>query len=252
MIKLSAAIITYNEEKNIQRCIESLLPVVDEIVVVDSLSEDRTVEIAESLGVKVISQKFLGHIQQKNLAIEKTSYDHVLSLDADEALTPELQQSILKVKKHWQGEGYSFNRLTNYCGKWIKTCGWYPDVKLRLFEKGKGEWQGLNPHDEFRLFNSKPEHISGDLLHYSFYTVEQHLKQIDYFSTIGAKALYEKGKKGSFIKMFLNPVSMFFKSYFLKRGILDGKYGFLISWYSAGEKYKKYSKLRALYKADRS
>lgn len=248
MIKLSAAIITYNEENNIQRCIESLLPVVDEIVVVDSLSTDKTVEIAESLGAKVIPQKFLGHIQQKNLAIEKTSFDYVLSLDADEALTPDLQNSILKVKGNWQGEGYSFNRLTNYCGKWIKTCGWYPDVKLRLFEKGKGEWQGLNPHDEFRLFNTKPQHIPGDLLHYSFYTVDQHLKQIDYFSTIGAKALYEKEKKGSFFKMIINPVAMFFKSYIIKRGILDGKYGFLISWYSAGEKFKKYSKLYALQK----
>jgi len=252
LIKLSAAIITYNEEKNIQRCIESLLPVVDEIVVVDSLSADRTVAIAESFGATVISQKFLGHIQQKNLAIEKTSNDYVISLDADEALTPELQQSVLNAKENWQGEGYSFNRLTNYCGKWIKTCGWYPDVKLRLFEKGKGEWQGLNPHDEFRLFKTKPQHLKGDLLHYSFYTVEQHLKQIDYFSTIGAKALHEKGAKGSFLKMIINPISMFFKSYFLKKGILDGKYGLLISWYSAGEKYKKYNKLRKLYKTSQS
>lgn len=248
MIKLSAAIITYNEERNIKRCIQSLLPVVDEIIVVDSLSSDKTVEIAESLGAQVIAQKFLGHIEQKNLAIEKTNYDYVLSLDADEALTPELQNSILKAKGNWQGEGYSFNRLTNYCGKWIKTCGWYPDVKLRLFEKGKGKWQGLNPHDEFKLFNSQPRHIEGDLLHYSFYTVDQHLRQIEYFSTIGAKALYEKGVKGSFLKMLLNPVAMFLKSYILKKGILDGKYGFLISWYSAGEKYKKYKKLRALYK----
>ncbi|CAG5083393.1 glycosyltransferase family 2 protein [Parvicella tangerina] len=246
MIKISAAIITYNEEQNIQRCIESLLPVVDEIVVVDSLSEDRTVEIAESLGAKVILQKFLGHIQQKNLAIEQTSHPYVLSLDADEALSETLQQSILQVKENWEGEGYCFNRLTNYCGKWIKTCGWYPDVKLRLFKKGKGEWQGLNPHDEFKLFKSKPQHLKGDLLHYSFYTVEQHLKQIDYFSTIGAKALHEKGAKGSLIKQYLNPVAMFFKSYLLKGGIFDGKYGFLISWYSAGEKYQKYNKLRAL------
>lgn len=246
MIKLSAAIITYNEEKNIQRCIESLLPVVDEIVVIDSLSDDRTVQIAESLGAKVIPQKFLGHIQQKNLAIEKTSHEFVLSLDADEVLTPELQQSILDIKKSWEGEGYSFNRMTNYCGKWIKTCGWYPDVKLRLFEKGKGEWQGLNPHDEFRLFNSTPKHLKGDLLHYSFYTVDQHLKQIDYFSTIGAQALFDKAAKGSFVKMYLNPIAMFLKSYFIKLGFLDGKYGFLISWYSAGEKYKKYSKLRKL------
>ncbi|MCB9195316.1 MAG: glycosyltransferase family 2 protein [Flavobacteriales bacterium] len=246
MIKLSAAIITYNEEKNIQRCIESLLLVADEIVVLDSLSQDKTVEIAESLGAIVFQQKFLGHIQQKNLAIEKTSNKYVLSLDADEALTPELQKSILKVKENWRSEGYSFNRLTNYCGKWIKTCGWYPDVKLRLFEKGKGEWQGLNPHDEFRLFHSTPTHLNGDLLHYSFYTIEQHLKQIDYFSTIGAQALFEKGAKGSWVKMFLNPISMFFKSYFIKLGFLDGKYGFLISWYSAGEKYKKYKKLRKL------
>jgi glycosyltransferase involved in cell wall biosynthesis len=248
LIQLSAAIITYNEERNIQRCIESLLPVVDEIVVVDSLSEDRTVEIATSLGATVVPQKFLGHIQQKNLAIAKTKHDFVLSLDADEALSPELQKSILAVKQNWQGEGYSFNRLTSYCGKWIKTCGWYPDVKLRLFKKGKGEWQGTNPHDEFRLFKSQPTHLKGDLLHYSFYTINQHLKQIDYFSTIGAQAMFDKGQKSSFFKMLLNPVAMFIKSYFIKKGILDGKYGFLISWYSAGEKWKKYRKLSELHK----
>lgn len=252
MIKLSAAIITYNEERNIQRCIESLLPVVDEIVIVDSLSEDKTVEIATSLGATIISQKFLGHIEQKNLAIEKTSHDFVLSLDADEALSPELQESIRKAKTNWKGQGYSFNRLTNYCGKWIRTCGWYPDVKLRLFKKGAGEWQGTNPHDEFRLFNEQPQHLSGDLLHYSFYTVDQHLKQIDYFSSIGAEAMYKQGKKSSIIKMLLNPVAMFAKSYFVKKGILDGKYGFLISWYSAGEKFKKYRKLRAHHKQTKS
>ncbi|MCB9196019.1 MAG: glycosyltransferase family 2 protein [Flavobacteriales bacterium] len=246
MIQISAAIITFNEERNIERCIRSLEGIADEVIVVDSLSTDKTVEIAISLGAQVIEQKFLGHIEQKNLAIEKCSFQYVISLDADEAISEELKKSILEVKNNWQGEGYSFNRLTNYCGKWIKTCGWYPDTKLRLFEKGKGKWQGINPHDEFRLFNSSPIHLKGDLLHYSFYTIDQHKKQIEYFSSIGAKALFNKGVKSSWIKLIINPISMFVKSYFIKGGILDGKYGFIISWYSAGEKYKKYKKLRQL------
>lgn len=246
LIQLSAAIITFNEEQNIARCIRSLQSVADEVVVIDSLSSDRTVQIAEELGAIVYQQAFLGHIQQKNLAIEKCSFPFVISLDADEALTEELQQSILETKANWQGEGYSFNRLTNYCGKWIKTCGWYPDVKLRLFKKGAGEWQGTNPHDEFRLFESAPQHLKGDLLHYSFYTIDQHKKQIEFFTDVAAKSMFEKGKKGSYFKLIFSPFFKFVKSYFIKLGFLDGKYGFLISWYSAGAKFKKYRKLIAL------
>ncbi len=133
MIKLSAVIITFNEEKNIERCIQSLIPVADEVLVVDSFSTDSTREKAGNLGARVVEHAFDGHIQQKNWAANQAKYDFVLSLDADEALTDELRDSILKIKTNWVGEGYRVKRLTSYCGQWIKHCGWYPDMKLRLF-----------------------------------------------------------------------------------------------------------------------
>mgnify|MGYP001233099620 FL=1 len=151
MPKISAAIITYNEEKNIERCITSLVNIADEIVVVDSGSNDKTQEIALTLGAKVVINKFEGHIQQKNFAITQTSNEWVISLDADEALSKKLKTSLLKVKEDLKGNGYKFNRLSNYCGKWIKHCGWYPDTKLRLFKKGQGSWKGKNPHDKYIL-----------------------------------------------------------------------------------------------------
>ena len=124
MIKLSAVIITFNEERNIERCIRSVQGIVDEVLVVDSLSTDRTVEIAESLGARVIHQKFLGHIQQKNFALAEATFDHCISLDADEALDETLQKSVLDAKSNFDCDGYSMNRLTNYCGQWINHCGW--------------------------------------------------------------------------------------------------------------------------------
>ena len=247
MIQLSATIITFNEEKNIERCINSLAGIADEIVVVDSKSTDKTVEIAESLGAKVIAQEFLGHIEQKNYSISQCSNQYILSLDADEALDDELKKSILKVKENWQYDGYKFNRLTNYCGKWIKTCGWYPDTKVRLVDKTKAKWTGTNPHDRLDV-KGKVKHLSGDLLHYSFYTVDQHKKQIEYFTDIASKAYHQEGRKASFIKIYFSPIMKFIRSYFFQLGFTDGYHGFLISRLSAGAKYKKYSKLKALQK----
>ena len=138
MVSLSAVIITYNEEKNIERCLLSLKGVVDEIVVVDSFSQDRTEAICAQYGVKFIQHAFEGHIQQKNWAITQASSPYVLSLDADEALSDELRQSILEAKNNWTAQGYFFNRLNNYCGQWIRHSGWYPDRKLRLWDARLG------------------------------------------------------------------------------------------------------------------
>ena len=179
MPKISAAIITFNEEINIKRCLCSLMEVVDEIVVVDSGSTDQTQKIALELGAKVVVNPFKGHIEQKNFAITQTKYDWIISLDADEALSEELKFSILSIKNDLSDTAYEFNRLTNYCGKWIKHSGWYPDKKLRIFHKSHGKWGGKNPHDQFILTSGKPHHLKGDLLHYSFYTVEDHKKQIE-------------------------------------------------------------------------
>lgn len=248
MIKLSAVIITFNEEKNIERCLLSLKEVADEIVVLDSFSKDRTREICEMHGVKFFQHAFDGHIQQKNRAITYASHPYVLSLDADEALDETLAKSIIEIKKNFQKEGYYMNRLTNYCGHWVRHCGWYPDAKLRLWDSRKGHWTGINPHDKYELFNGDKNagYLKGDILHYSYYSVEDHYKQVDYFTTIASRAYFEKGKKAGVLNLIVNPVAKFIDHYLLHLGFLDGKAGFLISKISAYATWLKYKKLRDL------
>ncbi len=246
-IKLSAAIITFNEEKNIGRCIDSLLEVADEILVLDSYSTDATEKICVQKGVRFEQHKFDGHIQQKNRAIDRTKFDYVLSLDADECLDDQLKKSILSVKKNFEKDGYSMNRLTNYCGHWVRHSGWYPDTKIRLFKKGKGRWMGVNPHDKFVLDNeTNSEWIEGDILHYSYNTTEDHLKQIEYFSSIAAKELNTRGKKSSWFLIGVKVIAQYIKSLIIKKGFLDGNAGWTISRLSAFATYRKYYKLMRL------
>ena len=249
MIKLSVVIITFNEEKNIERCLQSIEDVADEIVVVDSYSKDKTEAICKQYKVKFIEHPFEGHIQQKNYAITQASYPHILSLDADEALSDELKKNILIVKKNWKHDGYYFNRLTNYCGKWIRHTGWYPDRKLRLWDSRKGKWGGVNPHDKYILENNSTQaYLKGDLYHYSFYTISQHMDQVNKFSDIRAKEMLAQNKKVSLLKIIFAPVVKFLKHYFLKSGFMDGYYGFVISINSAHASFLKYAKLRQLKK----
>jgi glycosyltransferase involved in cell wall biosynthesis len=248
-VKLSVVIITFNEEMNIGRCIASVIDIADDIVVVDSFSTDKTEEICLSMGVRFIKNKFQGHIEQKNWAISQAKFPHILSLDADEALDNDLIQSIINVKQNWQFEGYYMNRLTNYCGKWIWHCGWYPDKKLRLWDARKGSWTGVNPHDKYEMFSGDQvtSHLKGNILHYSYYTREQHYKQVYYFTDILAQSQFKIGKKAPLIMLFVSPIFGFIRNYFLKLGFLDGYAGFTICRISAYATYLKYKKLRALY-----
>lgn len=247
---ISAVIITLNEERNIERCLRSLSGVVDEIVVIDSFSKDKTEEICRSHNARFIQQSFLGHIQQKNFAIDQASCEWILSLDADEALSEELRNSILTVKSTASVDGYRMNRLTNYCGHWVKHCGWYPDTKLRLVKKNSARWKGVNPHDRLEMnANEETGWLSGDLLHYSYYTKEDHLRQIEYFGDIAARELYQQGGKSSWVKIILKTIAQFIKSFVIKRGFLDGKTGFVISRLSAFATFRKYIKLKNLYEA---
>ena len=247
-IKISAVIITFNEEKNIGRCLDSLNGVADEIVVVDSFSTDKTEEICNDKGTRFIRNRFEGHVEQKNYAMSRANHDHILSLDGDEALSEELKKSILRAKNNWNYDGYSFNRLTNYCGKWIRYCGWYPDKKLRLWDRRKGRWGGVNPHDKvFMDENSSIYHLKGDLFHYSYHTIREHVLQMNKFSDIAAQVAYENGRRSNLIiDVLLNPLLTFMKKYFMKLGILDGYYGFIISINTAFGKFLKYIKLREL------
>ncbi|MAY82665.1 MAG: glycosyl transferase [Flavobacteriales bacterium] len=247
-IKLSAVVITFNEERNIARCLDSLQSVADEILVVDSFSSDATKQICIEKGARFIENAFGGHIEQKNFAKEQAQYDHVLSLDADEALDEELQTNILKIKENWEHDAYKMNRLTNYCGSWVHHSGWYPDTKIRLFDRRKGEWGGDNPHDKFIPHKGvEVKWISGDILHYSFYDRAGHLQQIEKFSSIAARALHKRGKRSNIIKRWINPAARFIKAYFLRLGFLDGKAGFDIARFSAYANWLKYRKLQELH-----
>ncbi|MDO9182013.1 MAG: glycosyltransferase family 2 protein [Bacteriovorax sp.] len=245
MIKLTVAIITYNEEKNIGRCISSVLSIADEILVVDSFSTDKTEAICNEHGVRFIKNAFQGHIEQKNFALGLAQFEYVLSLDADEALSPELLEEIKKIKQNFILNGYRFNRLTNYCGHWVHYCGWYPDTKLRLVKKSQATWKGVNPHDILELNSKKDEvgFLSGDLLHYSYDSIASHVRQTDKFTTIAAKAAFAQGKRSSLFKIGTRPFLKFGRDYFLKRGFLDGRYGFIICFINSLSALLKYSKL---------
>lgn len=247
-IKLSVVIITFNEERNIARCLDSVVSIADDIVVVDSFSTDRTKQICEEKGVRFVEHHFDGHIEQKNWAITQAKHHYVLSLDADEALTDELQNEINQIKNNWEHDAYRFNRLTNFCGTWIKHCGWYPDKKLRLWDSTKGKWGGENPHDKVIMDKgSSTKQLPFDILHYSFYTIEEHLKQIDYFTDISSIAAFNKGKTSNSFIVFYKSTFKFFRDYILKLGFLDGYHGYIVCKNSAHAKRLKYSKLLELH-----
>lgn len=246
MIQLSATIITYNEERNIERCLLSLQGVVDEIVVVDSFSTDRTKEICLRYHVSFWENPFHTFMQQKNKALDLASYPYVLSLDADEELSPELRNSILEVKRNWTADGYYFNRLTNFCGKWIHHSGWYPDRKLRLWNKEKGIWGG-NPHEKVLMDAAcKIQFLKGDLNHYSYYSKKDFVARTIKYSSISANSLYLQGKNPLVLKLVFAPFWRFIKHYCIGLGFLDGRDGLFISWISSKGVYYKYKELRQL------
>jgi glycosyltransferase involved in cell wall biosynthesis len=247
MAKLSVVIITYNEERNIGRCLDSVKDIADDIVVVDSFSTDGTEKICLEHGVRFIRHTFDGHIEQKNWAITQARYPHILSLDADELLSNRLKRSIREVKENWEFDGYYFNRLTNYCGKWIRYSSWYPSRKLRLWDSRKGMWGGMNPHDHFILEKgASRKFLKGDLLHYSYYSIYQHIEQINRFSDIAAKSFFAVGRKASWFNIIFHPLWRLFRDYIIKFGFMDGFFGLVISINSAHETFLKYSKLRKL------
>ena len=249
MIKLSAVIITFNEEEHLENCLSSIVDIADEIIVIDSFSTDRTPEICKKFNVTFIQQKFLGYIEQKNFALSKAKFNHILSLDGDEVLSDELRSSILQTKFNWEFEGYYCNRLNNYCGQWIRHSDWYPDKKLRLFKKGSGEWKGINPHDTFTLKKGlKAGKLKGNLLHWIYRDYIEHNLKVEKFSTIAAQAYFDLGLKSSIWKIVYRPIWAFFKAYFLRLGFLDGLNGFVICVQTYNITFLKYIKLWELSK----
>lgn len=245
--KISAVIITRNEEKNIARCLHSLRQVADEVIVVDSGSTDNTARICAQCGTQFIYQSWLGYGAQKNYAAKLAKYEFILSLDADEALSAELIASINYIKQKPMADAYQVNRLTNYCGKWIRHCGWYPDKKIRLWRRNKANWTTPQVHETIALApNTKVDTLHGDLLHYTYYTIAEHVSTANKYTTLVAKEYAARGKKANVLKIFISPMFSFFRDYVLRRGVLDGYDGFVICLVAAFSTFLKYAKLKQL------
>lgn len=247
MEKISIVIICLNEEKNIGRCLDSVKDIADEIIVLDSFSTDKTVSIAEEKGARVVQETFKGYIQQKNRAIELATHNYVLSLDADEALDSLLIDSISKAREKFTSPAYRMNRYSNYCGKFIRHGSWYPDAKIRLFDKRVARWGGTNPHDKIVLTGEMMfKHLKGNILHYSYSTISEHVIQNNKFSTVAAETLFASGKRTNLLKVFINPVWAFFLSYVIKAGFLDGLFGLVIAVMISNLTFLKHIKLYLL------
>jgi len=252
MPALTAIIITKNEEKNIERCLISLQNIVEEIIVIDSFSTDKTKEICEGFGVKFIQQKWLGYSATKNLANTYATNDWMLSIDADEALSPELKQSIISIKIQLKIDNiYAFNRLVNYCGKWIKHCGWYPGIVPRIFHKNEWKWQGDFVHETLvQITNLKqkksPIFLNGNLLHFSYYSIQEHKKKSAYYAKLAAQKITKKSYFSLAFKTIFSPIFRFLKMYLFQLGFLDGKFGFYLCLISGYEAFLRYSKALSL------
>lgn len=244
--KISAVIITLNEEENIEKCLLALKEVVAEIIVVDAFSEDETVELCERFGAKIIQRKWEGYSVNKNYGHSVCKNDWILSIDADEVLSEDLIENLQNLNLK-ENEVYALNRLTNYAGKWVRHC-WHPEWKVRLFNRNWVNWRGDFVHETLAIPESfKTIKLKGLLYHYSFKSVEDHFHRIEKYANLAATELFKKRKKATFFRLWISPIARFFKTYFLKKGFLDGKLGWQISCREAYSVHLKYHQLKKLY-----
>jgi len=240
--KLTLCVIALNEEDRIGPCLESA-GFADAVVVVDSGSTDRTREIAGEHGARVVVNEFAGHVEQKNHAVSLAETDWVLCLDADERVTEELRDEIERaLELPDPPPAFSMARRTFYLGRWIDHGGWYPDRKVRLFDRRKARWGGMNPHDRV-LVDGEAGALRGDIEHYSYRSIADHLKQIDFFTTIAAKEKAAAGQKPRLWRLLLHPIGKVLRMYILKRGFLDGRAGFIVAVLGGYYVFLKYAKL---------
>ena len=242
-MKISAAIITFNEERNIARVIESLR-CCDEILVLDSGSNDRTVEIATKLGARVEEASWHGYAAQKNIAAELASHDWILSLDADESVSEALEAEIWQIKKVGpEVDGYTMPRLAQYLGRWILHSGWYPDRKVRLFDRRKAKWVGEFVHESVRVEGAVGR-LESNLLHFTCDSLSEHLRTMDGYTTLAAQEVATRRNSIPLVRVLFDPPWTFFRAYFLKLGFLDGAEGLAIAYMAAFYNFLKYSKAR--------
>jgi glycosyltransferase involved in cell wall biosynthesis len=244
-MRLSVTVITKDEERNLARCLESV-PFADEIVVVDCGSADRTVEIARRFTSRVIHHDWEGHVRQKQFAVDAAANDWILSLDADEVVSEPLRRLLEDLKTGRPDcDAYQVRRRVFYLGRWIDHSGWYPDKRIRLFDRRRARWGGVDPHDEV-VCEGRVGALDGDLLHYSYRDLAHHLKQIDSYTTIMAREYWSAGRRARLIDLALRPPFAFFKSFVLQAGFLDGWRGLVIASLAGHYVLAKYAKLREL------
>ena len=242
-MKITATIITLNEERNIARAIESLR-CSDEILIVDSGSVDRTVELAENLGARVIEANWRGFAGQKNWAAEQAAHDWILSLDADEALSEALEAEIWNLKKSGpEYDAYTMPRLARYLGRWILHSGWYPDRKVRLYDRSQAKWVGDFVHESVQAAG-RVGHLESNILHFTCESLSEHVKTMDRYTTLAAQELAARHVQVPLSRLIVDPAWTFVKTYFLKRGFLDGPEGLTIAHMAAFYTFLKYSKAR--------
>ena len=242
MPRISATIVACNEAHNLARALRSLA-CADEIVLVDSGSTDQTPAMAASLGARVIHQPWLGYAAQKNIAAGHAQYDWILSLDADEELDAAAQSAIVSWKDSQPAaDGYRFARRARYLGRWILHSGWYPDYKVRLFNRRKAAWQGKYVHESV-VVNGRVATMPGEILHYTCDTLEEHLQRIELYTDLAAQEMRERGETLNFLQRWFDPLWVFIHTYFFRLGVLDGHQGFLIATMAARYVRRKYAKL---------
>jgi glycosyltransferase involved in cell wall biosynthesis len=245
MNRVSACLITLNEEENLPRVLDSLAGVADEIVVVDSGSTDRTEEVALLRGAKFFSRAWTNYADQKNFAAECATSDWILSLDADEELSSPLHTSLWNWKKHRPDlPVYEMARRTWYLGKWIRHSGWYPDFQRRLYRRDVAEFSGII-HESLR-FDGKTGRLSGDLLHYTVRSFDEHQANVERYTTLAAQQMFDQGKRQWLAAMWFATPWSWFQNFVLRGGFLDGYRGALIAQMAARSVHLKYAKLGKL------
>jgi len=242
-MKISATIITFNEERNISRVVESLR-CCDEILVLDSGSNDRTVEIATKLGARVEEASWHGYAAQKNIAAQLATHDWILSLDADESVSEALEAEIWHIKKSGpEFDGYTMPRLAQYLGRWILHSGWYPDRKVRLFNKQRAKWIGDFVHESVEVQGSVG-HLRSNLLHFTCSSLSEHLRTMESYATLAAQEIAAREQNIALSRLLLDPPWTFLRTYLFQLGFLDGMEGLSIAYMAAFYNFVKYAKAR--------
>ena len=245
MEPISAALITNNEEANVEEALQSLAWA-DEIVVADSGSTDATVDICRRYTDKIFRRPWTGFVDQKNYVVAQASHDWIISLDADERIGPQLAREIEQLRRAgFQHAGYRMPRVAFFMGRWIRHGDWYPDYQLRLFDRRRGRWSGGCVHESVKV-EGRPGFLQGEIQHYTYRSLSDYLRRLETYSTLAAQDYRQRGKKASLPKLVGNPCMTFLKAYLLKRGFLDGAPGLMVAVMGAVSVFFKYAKLYEL------